>query len=590
MNPVAGTSPAIAASAALGHSEHQMKSFDGSSLFYRAWHPGKVRSRALILFHGGHEHSGRFDELVHSLGLTDVSVFAWDARGHGRSPGRRGHARHFHELVRDADCFVRHIASTWDIDMRDMIVLGHSVGSVIISTWLHDYAPPVRGAVLGSPAFNVKLYVPLALPGLKLLQKLRPEAQVNSYVRPHMLTHDTAEAEARAADPLISPKISVRVLTSLFDTAERVIAGAASIRTPVLILSAGDDYVVHRHAQERFFRNLGSVDKHMETLPGFYHEVFHEKYRAIPINRARAFIEKQFARDRFAPVLSLPVAKQDNRELREPLSLWSSRGLYYATTRAAIYSAGRLSDGIRIGIESGFDSGRTLDYVYRNSARGQGPLGRLIDRHYLNAIGWRCIRQRGENLQRVLDDLLRPLLMRGRQVHIMDIASGPGRYLLNTAARYPDQGLRITCRDQDVRGLEEGRRLAQDMALHGVVHEQADAFAPASYSGLDPAPDIVIASGLYELFSDNELLATSLAAIHAAMPVGGRLIFTNQPHHPQLELIARTLNNREQQPWVMRLRPQSEMLQLVREAGFTMHSTVIDDHGIFSVNVAVKKD
>jgi hypothetical protein len=31
---------------------------------------------------------------------------------------------------------------------------------------------------------------------------------------------------------------------------------------------------------------------------------------------------------------------------------------------------GRLSKGIRIGLTKGFDSGSSLDYVYRNQARG----------------------------------------------------------------------------------------------------------------------------------------------------------------------------------------------------------------------------
>lgn len=40
-------------------------------------------------------------------------------------------------------------------------------------------------------------------------------------------------------------------------------------------------------------------------------------------------------------------------------------------------------------VETGFDSGSTLDYVYRNRPSGITPIGRLIDWSYLNAIGWR---------------------------------------------------------------------------------------------------------------------------------------------------------------------------------------------------------
>ena len=54
---------------------------------------------------------------------------------------------------------------------------------------------------------------------------------------------------------------------------------------------------------------------------------------------------------------------------------------------------------MRLGHETGFDSGSTLDYVYRNQPAGTGPLGRLIDRQYLESIGWRGIRQRKLHLE-----------------------------------------------------------------------------------------------------------------------------------------------------------------------------------------------
>lgn len=572
------------------YSEHEMKTWDGSTLFYRAWHPGHVHNKAIVLFHGGHEHSGRFQDLVDKLALNEASVFAWDARGHGRSPGARGFADHFTDLVRDADCFVRHISNTYQIPLENMIALGHSVGSVIISTWLLDYSPSVCAAVLGSPAFKVKLYAPLALPALKLWQKLKPNAVVNSYVKPSMLTHDQEEAEARRNDPLISPEISVSVLTSLFDVSKRVIDNANAITTPILLLSAGNDWVVKHSAQQAFFDNLGSSKKHMRVFDGFYHEIFHELKRDEPIKVAKQFIDEQFQQE--PACIQNKIVEKDQasqRSLTQPLPWHSPKKAYYDVTGLFLKSIGRLSKGIRLGWESGFDSGRTLDYVYRNQALGFTPLGRLIDRHYLNAGGWRGIRKRGENLQQVLNQTIRRLLMSGEKVHLMDIAAGPGRYVLNTLVAFNFGDVSATCRDWDDKGLQEGRQLANELGIENICYEKADAFSLDSYSQLQTAPNIVVASGLYELFSDNEMVQRSLHGIYNAMPAKGYLIYTNQPHHPQLELIARTLINRDQQPWVMRLRSQNEMHQLARRAGFTPVSTLIDAQGIFSVNLAVKR-
>jgi alpha-beta hydrolase superfamily lysophospholipase len=575
--------------------EHTTRSWDGAEIFYRAWHPGYARDKAVILFHGGHEHSGRFQELVEQLDLADMSVFAWDARGHGRSPGPRGAARHFHDLVRDADTFVRHISETYEIPLNNMVLLGHSVGSVIISTWLHDYAPTVRGAVLGSPAFHVKLYAPLALPALKLWQRVKPDAFVNSYVKPSMLTHDHAEAEARRQDPLISPAIAVRVLTSLFDTAKRVIAGAPSIRTPVLILSAGSDHVVHRHAQQRFFKRLGTVDKEMVTYPSFYHEIFHESQRQQPIARAKAFIERVMQVNGPVATSMVDIGDQHNFErLSRPLPSTDPKAVLYAICRGYLKTVGCLSNGIRLGWSSGFDSGRMLDYVYANQAQGITPLGRLIDRAYLNATGWSGIRVRGQHLRDKLYRVVRRLRLRGEPVHIVDVASGPGRYLLETLqtlgdSQVDDNKVTATCRDRDERGLQQGRRLAQQAGIASIEYEPGDAFDTASLASLRRAPNIVVVSGLYELFDDNALISRSLRGIHDVMQDEAYLIYTNQPHHPQQELIARTLINRDRQPWVMRLRSQQEMNRLVREAGFEPQEMAMDDAGIFSVTVAKKR-
>jgi alpha-beta hydrolase superfamily lysophospholipase len=149
--------------------EQTMPSWDGTELFYRAWFPdGKQAEKALLLFHRGHEHSGRWQETVDSLGLEKVAIFAWDARGHGRSPGERGAARELTDVIRDVDTFARQIAERYGIALENMIVLAHSLAAVTVGAWVHDYAPPIRALILATAAFEVKLYVPLAIPGLRL--------------------------------------------------------------------------------------------------------------------------------------------------------------------------------------------------------------------------------------------------------------------------------------------------------------------------------------------------------------------------------------------------------------------------------------
>lgn len=65
------------------------------------------------------------------------------------------------------------LPATAEVGLEEVVVIAQSVGAVLVATWVHDYAPAIRGLVLASPAFKVKLYVPLARHGLALWHRLR---------------------------------------------------------------------------------------------------------------------------------------------------------------------------------------------------------------------------------------------------------------------------------------------------------------------------------------------------------------------------------------------------------------------------------
>src|SRR3954452_1078789 len=271
--------------------EKTFATWDGAELFYRAWIPNKATDKALLLFHRGHEHSGRWQETVESLDLDDVAIFAWDARGHGRSAGERGAAESLHDVIKDVDAFVRHVSGEFGIPIGNIIVLAHSLAAVTVTAWIHDYAPPIRGMILATAAFHLQLYVPVAIPALRIL---RPRF-VKSYVKSKMLTHDPEQAVRYDSDPLIFRQIAVNVLLDLHDTAKRLVADAGAIRTPTLMIGAGKDWVVSLKAQREFFDRLSSQEKRFEVFPGAYHAIFHETNRREVVEVVRDFIRAQFA-------------------------------------------------------------------------------------------------------------------------------------------------------------------------------------------------------------------------------------------------------------------------------------------------------
>ncbi|MFO0809802.1 MAG: bifunctional alpha/beta hydrolase/class I SAM-dependent methyltransferase [Gemmataceae bacterium] len=564
--------------------EKTLRLRDGADLFYRAWLPAKPANKAMLLFHRGHEHSGRWQETVEALNLPDWAIFAWDQRGHGRSSGDRGDAPNLATVAADADEFARHVTSVYGVAIEDTVVVAHSVGAVIAATWVHDFAPRIRGMVLATPAFRVKLYVPFAIPLLRLKESLFGRGTVKSYVKATMLTHDREQAEAYKVDPLIFPTISVRMLLDLYDTSTRLLADAGAITVPSLVLVSEADWVVKASAQHRFFDALSSPHKRIEDLPGFYHAVFHEKDRACAVEKVRAFATELF--DKPPTPVSLLDADRQGYSKREYDRLCGPGSPRFAITRGLMKTIGKLSDGVALGWRSGFDSGVTLDYVYENQPRGTTFVGRMIDRSYLESIGWRGIRLRRAHLQQVLREAIERTRSSGKPVRILDIASGPGRYVLDTVRQMPDVNAEVVLRDYKPENLEAARKLVGEFGLRNVQVVQGDAFDATTLAAITPRPTIAIVSGLYELFPENEPLKQSLSGLAQAVEPGGTLIYTNQPWHPQVEFIARVLTNREGQPWVMRRRTQAEIDELVRSAGFEKIGQTIDPWGIFTVSVA----
>ena len=226
--------------------------------------------------------------------------------------------------------------------------------------------------------------------------------------------------------------------------------------------------------------------------------------------------------------------------------------------------------------------------VYRNRASGRSPLGRHLDRTFLDAIGWRGIRQRKLDVEELLCDASARLRSAGAPVHIVDIAAGHGRYVLEAVAAMQERPDSILLRDYSDLNVEQGTALINDKGLADIAHfASGDAFERANLAAIRPRPTLAVVSGLYELTPDNAPLRQSLGGLADAIVPGGFLVYTGQIWHPQLELIARALtSHRRGEAWVMRRRTQEEMDQLVAAAGFRKLAQRIGESGIFTVSLA----
>lgn len=278
--------------------------------------------------------------------------------------------------------------------------------------------------------------------------------------------------------------------------------------------------------------------------------------------------------------MKTPKLEPSNPGLLGKIRWWMVRGF--------MRTVGRTSQGVSLGFRYGFNSGTMLDYVYRNVPQGRLIFGKFLDRQYLNAVGWRAIRNRRELLKATLRQELERNRSRGLETRLLDVAAGPGRYLQDLLKENP-AGFRVLCRDLMTEGLEQGRREAQAAGLTGLTFELGDAFDPASTeASLGGPPNIIVVSGLYEQIQDDTTVIKSLQTYYNRLAPQGAIFLTTQTQHPQLDFVVNVMTSYAGTPWLLKCRPLATVEEWVRQAGFKEINSRLEKEGLCAVTAARK--
>lgn len=555
------------------------KSFDGSDIFYRAWN-FRPNQKTLIIIHRGHEHSERLHEIATDAQFEGYNVFAYDLRGHGYT--KEPVSSIFMDNVRDLDMFSKYLHQQYQINEQDIFVIANSIAGVIVTSWVHDFAPAIAGMALLAPAFEIKLYVPFANEFIGFTTKLKKDLVIQSYVKSKVLTHDKAQQEAYDQDPLISKSINGRLLVDLQSAGKRLVEDAAAINIPTLILSAEKDYVVKNSVQKKFYVNLESKVKEFRTLPNFFHGILFESGRHEVYQYIKTFVVKSFEVEpnelSLAPDL-FSVKEYENLYYKVMPTM---EKLNFAFQKWSLGKIGTLSEGMALGLKYGFDSGISLDYVYHNQAKGKFGIGKVIDKGYLEAIGWRGIRIRKQHLLTLLEKNILDIQSSGRKVKILDIAGGTGNYLFDIKEKYPD--VEIVINEFVESNISLGEKIIHQKGYSDIRFTNFDCFDPKTYQLINFEPNITIISGIFELFGDNQLTNKAVQGIVSISEENSHILYTGQPWHPQLKMIAFVLNSHQKEDWVMRRRSQKELDRIMAFNHIKKEDMLIDDYGIFTVS------
>jgi len=256
------------------HTTGEFAAGDGARLFQQSWVVDNPKARVLIV-HGYGEHSGRYAHVAERLNRAGYSVYAYDHRGHGKSPGHMGHIPNFDRLIADLDelsktLFREEAQLPW-------FVFGHSLGGLVTASWVVRHKPSVRGLVLTNAGVKADDNVaPMLRKVAGLMARLAPHFVVHKLPLDG-LSRKPEEVEKYKADPLVyHGNIGARTGYEMMRTIDALQARMGEITLPFIVIHGTADRLVPYAASQLLHDRAASTDKTLRLFEGGYHELFND--------------------------------------------------------------------------------------------------------------------------------------------------------------------------------------------------------------------------------------------------------------------------------------------------------------------------
>ncbi len=253
-----------------------LDTLDGKQLYGMSWTPPDPLA-VVCLIHGIGEHIGRYQHLAHHFNESGIALYGIDLRGHGHSPGKKGHARSI-DLWNDVESLMKY-ARLQHLD-SPLFLYGHSWGGNIVSNFLlRRNSSEIRGAVLSSPWLRLS-FEPTKFQLLlgKWMSKVHPSFTQSNNLLPEYLSRDPSVGEAYLNDTLVHTRISAGLFTEAVANGVYALDHAHQLSVPLLIMHGTDDSITSYQASEEF-ANAAPISTDLKLWPDMRHETHNEYNR-----------------------------------------------------------------------------------------------------------------------------------------------------------------------------------------------------------------------------------------------------------------------------------------------------------------------
>jgi len=257
-----------------GHQQGEVVAKGGARIPFREWWQPKARAAVLYL-HGQGGHSGPFTAMGDDLHGKGYNVYAYDHRGFGLSQEPRGDIASYDYFVDDAVEMIGHVRRR--NPGLPIFLLGLSMGGHIAMRTAYRAGHSIAGVIALSPGFKLRTPPPWPLVvKAVLLALLTPRRYMSPVNRSVLTTRNKEYTDGTRQDEHWVTTYTARFHLGTVRSIRRARKEVQDLQVPVLILQAGDDFLVCPEESRRFFEAIRYPDKEFRLLDGLCHNLVAE--------------------------------------------------------------------------------------------------------------------------------------------------------------------------------------------------------------------------------------------------------------------------------------------------------------------------
>lgn len=259
------------------HEDLSWSASDGQQFHAQAWRPDGDTRAVVCLVHGLGEHGGRYVHVAQALCDAGYALLAPDLRGHGQTPGRRGHVPSWETALDDIARLLDEGAQRFPGLPR--FLYGHSLGGTLVLCCALRREAGLAGVIATGPLLKLPQPVPPAKLALgRIMYRVLPSFQLANGLDRTGLSRDPEVVRRYNEDPLVHDRVSARLAADLLDSGEWAIAHAAEFSVPLLLMHGTADRITWAEGSRQFAAKMKG-DCTFRLWQGLYHEIHNEPER-----------------------------------------------------------------------------------------------------------------------------------------------------------------------------------------------------------------------------------------------------------------------------------------------------------------------